>query len=69
MYTRSKFEVITSVSLLRDKVEYLNQVTEMERPGVITMLEADSYVPFVEEVGEDGRRAITLLRDWNKWYN
>lgn len=53
MYTRSKFEVITSVSLLRDKVEYLNQVTEMERPGVITMLEADSYVPFVEEVGED----------------
>lgn len=53
MYTRSKFEVITSVSLLRDKVEYLNQVTEIERPGVITMLEADSYVPFEEEVGED----------------
>lgn len=53
LYTRSKFEVITSVSLLRDKVEYLNQVTEMERPGLITMLEADSYVPFEEEVVEE----------------
>ncbi|WP_106768303.1 cell division protein FtsQ/DivIB [Paenibacillus faecalis] len=49
MYTRSKFEVITAVSLLSDKVEYLNQVIEMEQPGVITMLEADSYVPFEPE--------------------
>lgn len=47
MYTRSKFEVITAVSLLKDKVEYLNQVIETEEPGLITMLEADSYVPFV----------------------
>ncbi|WP_438351616.1 cell division protein FtsQ/DivIB [Paenibacillus sp. FA6] len=46
LYTRSKFEVITAVSLLKDKVEYLNQVTETEEPGLITMLEADSYVPF-----------------------
>ncbi|MEK3731123.1 FtsQ-type POTRA domain-containing protein [Paenibacillus sp. FSL M8-0334] len=49
LYTRSKFEVITTVSLLKDKVEYLNQVTEVEQPGLITMLEADSYVPFVAE--------------------
>ncbi|MHA0855852.1 cell division protein FtsQ/DivIB [Paenibacillus sp. CMAA1364] len=47
MYTRSKFEVITAVSLLKDKVEYLNQVIETEEPGVITMLEADAYVPFL----------------------
>ncbi|EHB65157.1 MULTISPECIES: FtsQ-type POTRA domain-containing protein [Paenibacillus] len=53
LYTRSKFEVITSISLLRDKVEYLNQVTELEQPGIITMLEADSYVPFEEEVEEE----------------
>lgn len=53
LYTRSKFEVITTVSLLRDKVEYLSQVTEMERPGVITMLEADAYVPFEQEVTEE----------------
>ena len=47
LYTRSKFEVITAVSLLKDKVEYLNQVIETEEPGLITMLEADSYVPFL----------------------
>ncbi|WP_054957549.1 cell division protein FtsQ/DivIB [Paenibacillus dakarensis] len=49
LYTRSKFEVITAVSLLQDKVEYLNQVIEMEEPGIITMLEADSYEPFKSE--------------------
>lgn len=46
MYTRSRFEVITSISLLKDKVAYLNQVIETEQPGLIKMLEADSYVPF-----------------------
>ncbi|MFC7681562.1 cell division protein FtsQ/DivIB [Paenibacillus sp. GCM10028914] len=54
LYTRSKFEVITAVSLLRDKVEYLNQVIEMEQPGIITMLEADSYEPFNPENLEQG---------------
>ncbi|WP_422660381.1 cell division protein FtsQ/DivIB [Paenibacillus sp. EC2-1] len=54
LYTRSKFEVITAVSLLRDKVEYLNQVIEMEQPGIITMLEADSYEPFKPEKLEQG---------------
>lgn len=52
MYTRSRFEVITAISLLKDKVEYLNQVIETEQPGIITMLEADSYAPF-EPVKED----------------
>lgn len=46
LYTRSHFEVITAVSLLKDKVEYLNQIIETKEPGTITMLEADSYVPF-----------------------
>jgi len=56
LYTRSKFEVITAVSLLKDKVEYLNQVIETEEPGLITMLEADSYVPFqaVDSESENG---------------
>lgn len=54
MYTRSKFEVITSISLLREKAEYLNQVTEMQDPGIITMLEADSYEPFSSEPPEEG---------------
>ncbi|MCE3202545.1 FtsQ-type POTRA domain-containing protein [Paenibacillus sonchi] len=46
LYTRSHFEVITAISLLKNKVEYLNQVIETEEPGLIKMLEADSYVPF-----------------------
>ncbi|MBR2563613.1 MAG: FtsQ-type POTRA domain-containing protein [Paenibacillus sp.] len=54
MYTKSQFEVITTVSLLTDKVEYLNQVIETERPGKITMLEADTYVPFIPDNPEDG---------------
>lgn len=53
MYTRSHFEVITAISLMKDKVEYLNQVTETEQPGLIKMLEADSYVPFYTESAED----------------
>lgn len=50
LYTRSHFEVITAISLLKDKVEYLNQVIETEEPGLIRMLEADSYVPFQTEM-------------------
>lgn len=46
LYTRSRFEVITSISLLKSKIAYLNQVIETNEPGVIKMLEADSYVPF-----------------------
>ncbi|WP_310829714.1 cell division protein FtsQ/DivIB [Paenibacillus pedocola] len=49
LYTRSHFEVITAISLLKDKVEYLNQVIETEQPGLIKMLEADTYVPFIAE--------------------
>lgn len=56
LYTKSQFEVITTISLLGDKVSYLNQVIETEEPGLITMLEADSYEPFQpdeEDTGED----------------
>ncbi|WP_238654646.1 cell division protein FtsQ/DivIB [Paenibacillus piscarius] len=49
LYTRSRFEVITAISLLKNKVGYLNQVIETEEPGLIRMLEADSYVPFHKE--------------------
>jgi cell division protein FtsQ len=52
LYTRSRFEVITAISLLKSKVAYLNQVIETEQPGLIKMLEADSYVPFQIETDE-----------------
>ncbi|WP_342562392.1 FtsQ-type POTRA domain-containing protein [Paenibacillus sp. FSL R7-0345] len=54
LYTRSHFEVITAISLLKDKVEYLNQVIETEEPGLIKMLEADTYVPFVADDEDAG---------------
>ncbi|MET3543709.1 cell division protein DivIB [Paenibacillus sp. SSG-1] len=59
LYTRSRFEVITAISLLKDKVEYLNQVIETEEPGIITMLEADSYVPFEPSGEENGDQNAT----------
>ncbi|MFX3633151.1 MAG: cell division protein FtsQ/DivIB [Candidatus Pristimantibacillus sp.] len=46
IYTRTKFEVITSVSVLSSKIEALNAVIETQEPGKITMLLADTYVPF-----------------------
>ncbi|MDQ6418964.1 FtsQ-type POTRA domain-containing protein [Paenibacillus sp. LHD-117] len=46
MYTRTKFEVITAVSVLQEKIEALNAVIETQEPGKITMLLADTYVPF-----------------------
>jgi cell division protein FtsQ len=59
LYTRSRFEVITAISLLKDKVEYLNQVIETEQPGLIKMLEADSYVPFHTEMEDSGEDSDT----------
>lgn len=56
LYTRSRFEVITAISLLKNKVSYLNQVIETEQPGLIKMLEADSYVPF--QVVSDEEEAV-----------
>lgn len=53
MYTRTKFEVITAISVLPEKIEALNAVIETQEPGKITMLLADTYVPFSEEEGEN----------------
>ncbi|GGG89867.1 cell division protein FtsQ/DivIB [Paenibacillus radicis (ex Gao et al. 2016)] len=46
IYTRTKFEVVTSISVLENKIEALNAVIETQEPGKITMLLADTYVPF-----------------------
>ncbi|MEK3882504.1 FtsQ-type POTRA domain-containing protein [Paenibacillus sp. PL2-23] len=53
IYTRTHFEVITAVSVLPDKIDALNAVIETQEPGKITMLLADTYVPFQTE-GEEG---------------
>lgn len=59
LYTRSRFVVITAISLLSDKVEYLNQVIETAEPGTITMLEADTYTPFQAPDGIDADQNAT----------
>ncbi|MCM3337087.1 FtsQ-type POTRA domain-containing protein [Paenibacillus sp. MER TA 81-3] len=46
LYTRSGFEVVTSVTFLHDKIAYLSGVVETQEPGRITMLKADSYIPY-----------------------
>jgi cell division protein FtsQ len=49
IYTRTEFEVITAISLLKDKVETLDAVVETQEPGRVTMLLADTYAPYVPE--------------------
>jgi len=46
IFTRSGFEVITTVSKLKDKISYLDEIMENREPGIITMLEADTYMPY-----------------------
>jgi len=49
IYTRTKFEVTTAVSLIREKVEAMNGVIETQAPGKLTLLLADTYEPFNRE--------------------
>lgn len=46
MYTRSGFEIISAVSLLAKKAGYMNEILQVQDPGRLTMLDADSYVPY-----------------------
>ncbi|MOA21387.1 Cell division protein DivIB [compost metagenome] len=46
MYTRSQFEVISAISLLAEKAEYMNMIMESQDPGMLTLLDADTYVPY-----------------------
>ncbi|URN93185.1 MAG: FtsQ-type POTRA domain-containing protein [Candidatus Pristimantibacillus lignocellulolyticus] len=53
IYTRTKFEVTTAVSLIREKVEAMNGVIETQAPGKLTLLLADTYEPFNREEMEN----------------
>lgn len=46
MYTRSGFEIISSIAVLQDKAEYMSMIMDSQDPGLLTLLEADTYVPF-----------------------
>ncbi|CAM4259618.1 cell division protein FtsQ/DivIB [Paenibacillus tarimensis] len=49
IYTRTKFEIITAVSLLPEKVETIKAVIETQDPGSVTLLLSDRYVPYISE--------------------
>jgi cell division protein FtsQ len=49
MFTRSRFEVITTVAKLQEKIPYLSEIVENREPGRILLLEADTYLPFSAE--------------------
>jgi len=46
IYTRTKFEIITAISLFSEKVVTMNGVIETQSPGRLTLLLADTFVPF-----------------------
>jgi len=54
IYTRTRFEIITAVSLLAEKADTIRAVIETQEPGSITLLLADRYVPYAEEDGSGG---------------
>jgi cell division protein FtsQ len=53
IYTRTRFEVVTAVSLLPEKIATMNAVIEIQPPGIITLLLADKYAPFIPEEPEN----------------
>ncbi|MFD0672009.1 cell division protein FtsQ/DivIB [Cohnella sp. GCM10027633] len=46
LFTRSRFEIVTTVSKLPDKISYLSDIVQNREPGKVVMLEADRYLPY-----------------------
>lgn len=49
LFTRSRFEVVTTVDKLPDRISYLSDIVQNREPGRIIMLEADTYMPYSAE--------------------
>lgn len=54
IYTRTRFEIVTAVSLIADKADTIRAVIETQEPGSMTLLLADRYVPYLEDSGSEG---------------
>lgn len=56
MYTRSYFEVVTTIGYLPDRLDYMRAIIGDYEPGVITMLEANTHRPYETdgETSEEG---------------
>jgi len=46
MYTRSYFEVVTTIAYLPNKLDYMRAIIYEYEPGIITMLEANSHTSY-----------------------
>lgn len=53
MYTRSYFEVVTTIGYLPERLDYMRAIIGDYEPGIITMLEANTHRPY----GTDGESA------------
>jgi cell division protein FtsQ len=63
IFTRSRFEVVTTVEKLKDKISYLNDIVQNREPGKILMLEADTYLPYSAENVTDQSQESDKLKE------
>jgi cell division protein FtsQ len=63
LFTRSRFEVLTTVEKIKDKISYLSDIVQNREPGKIIMLEADTYLPYSAENVTDGSQEADKLKE------
>jgi len=49
LFTRSRFEIVTTVGKLADRISYLSDMVQNREPGRIVILEAVTYTPYSAE--------------------
>lgn len=53
LFTRSRFEVLTTVGKLPDRIAYLADIVQNREPGKVMMLDTDTYMPYsAQNAGE-----------------
>ncbi|WP_256760249.1 cell division protein FtsQ/DivIB [Cohnella sp. WQ 127256] len=63
IFTRSKFEVVTTIEKLTDKIPYLSDIVQNREPGKIIMLEADTYLPYSAEIVEGEKEDTVKVKE------
>ncbi|MCD9024426.1 cell division protein FtsQ/DivIB [Cohnella silvisoli] len=63
LFTRSRFEVVTTVEKLKDKISYISDIVQNREPGKIIMLEADTYLPYSAENVTDASQGANKLKE------
>ncbi|RED65783.1 cell division protein FtsQ/DivIB [Cohnella lupini] len=63
LFTRSRFEVVTTVQLLAEKIPFLSDIVQNREPGKIIMLEVDTYLPYSAENVTDAAREADKVKE------